>query len=133
MTQMSVEQYNGNCISSKVLKNKWYFHLQECFWCVFTVDDLDDSMAISVIHFCPFFSCPLFISSSFPLHPSGKEKKAYMDQKYAECWAETNGFNQNMFLCFSNFIIKHAYCLFQHSESSPFYDYECLNDFWGWL
>lgn len=53
MTQNSIEQYNTN--SSKVLKSRKYFHLNEYVWCVITLDFIQPFMGISVLYSCPLY------------------------------------------------------------------------------
>jgi len=66
MTQNSIEQYNTN--SSKVLKSRKYFHLNECVWCVTTLH--------SALWVLVFYISVLFIYSSFSLLcPYGGEGK----------------------------------------------------------
>lgn len=72
MTQNSIEQYNTN--SSKVLKSRKYFHLNECVWCVITLHSALWVLVfyISVLYF-------LFFLPSLSLRGKG-EKKDYMEQ-----------------------------------------------------
>ena len=99
MTQNSVEQYNTN--SSKVLKSRKYFHLNECVWCVITLHSALWVLVfyISVLYF-------LFFLPSLSLRGKGGKKRLHGT---VHGITKRVGHNQKKIL-----IIKHAYCLFEN-------------------
>ena len=82
MTQNSIEQYNTN--SSKVLKSRKYFHLNECVWCVITLHSALWVLVfyISVLYF-------LFFLPSLSLRGKGKKKITWNSPwNYKKSWTQ---------------------------------------------